>query len=140
MGHGAVAGGKGMEFRSTRALRGSRLHDVADVMLKTKTYGAGRICMVDGCGTRLSAYNPSSVCALHGGAWQDDYRRTTRKATQREEITRHCTFEQCGREFTTTNPAKKYCSDACRMKAFQARVMESRRVGDEEIVPVRRAS
>ena len=26
-----------------------------------------RICMVDGCGTRLSAYNPSSVCALHGG-------------------------------------------------------------------------
>ena len=70
-----------MEFRSTRALRGSRLHDVADVMLKTKTYGAGRICMVDGCGTRLSAYNPSSVCALHGGAWQDDYHRTTRKAT-----------------------------------------------------------
>ena len=139
MGHGAAAGGREMELRSTKALRGSRLHDVADAMLKTKTYGAGRICMVDGCGTRLSAYNPSSVCALHGGAWQDDYHRTTRKATQREEITRHCAFEQCGREFTTTNPAKKYCSDACRMKAFQARVMESRHVGDE-IVSVRRAS
>ena len=37
-------------------------------------------------GLRLSAYNPSSVCALHGGAWQDDYHRTARKATQREEI------------------------------------------------------
>ena len=104
---------------------------MADAMLKTKTYGAGRVCMVDGCGTRLSAYNPSSVCALHGGAWQDDYHRTTRKATQREEITRHCAFEQCGREFATTNPAKKYCSDACRMKAFQARVMESRRMSDD---------
>ena len=112
---------------------------MADAMLKTKTYGAGRVCMVDGCGTRLSAYNPSSVCALHGGAWQDDYHRTTRKATQREEITRHCAFEHCGREFTTTNPAKKYCSDACRMRAFQARVMESRRMSDD-VTAVRRAS
>lgn len=108
-------------------------------MLKTRTYGSGRICMVEGCGTRLSAYNPSSVCALHGSAWQDDYHRTTRKATQREELTRSCAFERCGREFTTTNPAKKYCSDACRMKAFQARVMESRRAG-ERVGSVRRAS
>jgi len=127
-----------MEFRSTRALRGSRLQDVADVMLKTKTYGVGRICIVDGCGTRLSAYNPSSVCALHGGAWQDDYHRSTRKASQREEITRRCAFEPCSREFTTTNPAKKYCSDACRMKAFQARVVAARHLCDVD--SVRRAS
>ena len=26
----------------------------------------------------------------------------------------------------TSNPAKKYCSDACRMRAFQARVVASR--------------
>lgn len=128
-----------MEFRSTRALRGSTLHHVADAMLKTRTYGAGRICMVDGCGTRLSAYNPSSVCALHGGSWEEEYHRSTRKATQREEIARHCAFEQCGREFATTNPAKKYCSDACRMKAFQARVMRTRRTADDAI-PIRRAS
>lgn len=127
-----------MEFRSTRALHGSRLHDVADVMLKTKTYGVGRICTVEGCGTRLSAYNPSNVCAMHGGAWQDEYHHTARRARQREEITRHCAFEQCGREFTTTNPVKKYCGDACRMKAFQARVMESRRRGEADAV--RRAS
>jgi len=127
-----------MELRSWRSLRGSRLHDVADTMLKTKTYGAGRVCVVEGCGTRLSAYNPSSVCALHGGAWQDDYHRSTRKASQREEIARRCAFEPCGREFATTNPAKKYCSDACRMKAFQARVMAARRMGD--VSDVRRAS
>lgn len=128
-----------MEFRRTRAIRGSRLQDVADAMLKTRTYGAGRICMVDGCGTRLSAYNPSSVCALHGGSWEAEYHPATRKAAQREEISRHCAFEQCGREFTTTNPAKKYCSDACRMKAFQARVIDARRSGDEA-AEVRRAS
>jgi hypothetical protein len=138
MGHGATAGGEIMEFRSTRALRGNRLHDVADVMLKTRTYGIGRICIIDGCGTRLSAYNPSSVCALHGGAWQDDYHRSARKASRREEITRRCAFEPCGREFTTTNPAKKYCSDACRMKAFQARVMTARRMS--AVGSVRRAS
>jgi len=127
-----------VEFRSTKAFHGSRLRDVTDVMLKTKTYGVGRICIVDGCGTRLSAYNPSSVCALHGGAWQDDYHRSTRKASHREEITRRCAFEPCSREFTTTNPAKKYCSDACRMKAFQARVMAARRMGD--VHTARRAS
>ena len=95
-------------------------------MLRTKTYGAGRICKVDGCDTRLSAYNPSAVCALHGGGWKDEYRHSTRKARQREETTRVCAFEACGREFVTANPAKKYCSDACRMRAFQARVLTTR--------------
>lgn len=119
-----------MEHRSAKSLRGRSLHSVADDMLKTRTYGVGRICIMDGCGTRLSAYNPSSVCALHGGAWQDDFQRSARKSSQREEITRRCAFEPCAREFMTTNPAKKYCRDACRMKAFQARVMAARRMGD----------
>jgi len=119
-----------MEHRSAKSLRGRSLHSVADDMLKTRTYGIGRICVVDGCGTRLSAYNPSSVCALHGGAWQDDFHRSARKSSRREETTRRCAFEPCGREFMTTNPAKKYCSDACRMRAFQARVMTARRMGD----------
>lgn len=127
-----------MEHRSVKLLRGRSLHSVADDMLKTRTYGVGRICIRDGCGTRLSAYNPSSVCALHGGAWQDDFQRSARKSSQREEITRRCAFEPCGREFMTTNPAKKYCRDACRMKAFQARVMAARRMGD--MCGARRAS
>lgn len=129
-----------MEYRSSSALRGRRLSCTSDSMLKTKTYGVGRICAVEGCGTRLSAYNPSSVCALHSGAWQDDFQRSARKASQREEIARRCAFEGCGREFTTTNPAKKYCCDACRMRAFQARVVAARRVGDPSIPGARRAS
>ncbi len=127
-----------MEHRSAKSLRGRSLHSVADDMLKTRTYGVGRICIMDGCGTRLSAYNPSSVCALHGGAWQDDFQRSARKSSQREEITRRCAFEPCDREFVTTNPAKKFCRDACRMKAFQARVMAARRMGD--MCGARRAS
>jgi hypothetical protein len=127
-----------MDVRSTRSLRGRSLYSVADEMLKTKTYGSGRICAVEGCGTRLSAYNPSTMCALHGGSWQDEYHRASRKASQREELTRRCAFEPCSREFTTTNPAKKYCTDACRMKAFQARVMAARRMGD--VSDARRAS
>jgi hypothetical protein len=127
-----------MEFRSTNAFRGRRLHSVADQMFKTKTYGVGRICRVEGCGTRLSAYNPSSVCALHGGSWQEDYHHSTRRSSQREELGRRCAFEPCSREFTTTNPAKKYCSDACRMKAFQARVMAARHL--DAAGQVRRAS
>jgi hypothetical protein len=31
------------------------------------TFGRGRVCAHDGCGTRLSTYNPLPVCALHGG-------------------------------------------------------------------------
>jgi hypothetical protein len=103
---------------------------LADDMLKTKTYGAGRVCIVGGCGTFLSAYNPSGVCALHGGAWQDDFHRSAHKSSTRGEITRRCSFEPCAREFMTTNTAKKYCTDACRMRAFQARVLAARRMGD----------
>jgi len=119
-----------MEHRSAQSLRGRGLHSVADDMLKTKTYGVGRICIMDGCGTYLSAYNPSGICALHGGAWQEDYNHSGRRSSRREEATRRCAFEPCAREFMTTNTAKKYCSDACRMRAFQARVMRARAMGD----------
>ena len=119
-----------MEHHSARSLRARGLHSVADDMLKTRTYGVGRICIVDGCGTLLSAYNPSSVCALHGDAWQDDGHHSAHKSIRREDITRPCAFQPCEREFTTANPAKRYCSDACRMRAFQARVMAARRMGD----------
>lgn len=129
-----------MEFRSSTALRGRRLLSTSDAMFKTRTYGTGRICAVEGCGTRLSAYNPSSVCALHSGAWQDEVARLVRKDSQREEFTRRCAFDGCGREFTTVNPAKKYCCDACRMRAFQARVVAARRVGDPSVPGARRAS
>jgi hypothetical protein len=129
-----------MELRSTSVFRGRSLPRTSTDMLKTRTYGLGRICAIDGCGTRLSAYNPSNVCALHSGAWQDDDHAGARKASRRDEIMRRCVFESCGREFTTSNPAKKYCSDACRMRAFQARVVAARRVGDPSLPGARRAS
>jgi hypothetical protein len=111
-------------------------------MIHTKTYGQGRVCVVEGCDTLLSAYNPSGVCALHGGGWKDELRRSTRKQRPREEATRYCSFVSCGREFVTSNPAKKYCSDACRMRAFQARIVASRPAvpGREPLQAVRRAS
>jgi hypothetical protein len=31
-----------------------------------RTYGRGRTCMVEGCNTRLSLYNPTVRCSLHG--------------------------------------------------------------------------
>ena len=131
-----------MDYRSSRGLRGHRVSMKVDEMIRTKTYGQGRVCMVDGCDTLLSAYNPSGVCALHGGGWRDELKRTTRKHRPREEATRYCSYDACGREFVTGNPAKKYCSDACRMRAFQARVVASRQSATtrETLQTARRAS
>lgn len=131
-----------MDYRSTKGLRGHRVSMKVDGMIRTKTYGQGRVCVIDGCDTLLSAYNPSSVCALHGGGWKDELRRATRKQRLREETTRYCSFDACGREFVTSNSAKKYCSDACRMRAFQARIVATRQAapGREPLRGVRRAS
>jgi len=129
-----------MEFRSANAFRGHRILSAADDLSRARTYGSGRVCAVPGCGTVLSAYNPSDVCALHSGAWRDASPQAARKLSQREELTRRCAFEPCSREFTTTNPSKKYCSDACRMRAFQARVTAARRLADTGAAQERRAS
>jgi len=129
-----------MEFRSANAFRGHRILSAADDLSRARTYGSGRVCAVPGCGTVLSAYNPSEVCALHSGAWRDEAHQAARKLTQREELTRRCAFEPCSREFTTTNPARKYCGDACRMRAFQARVTAARRLSETAAVQERRAS
>ena len=91
--------------------------------------------MVEGCGTRLSAYNPSSVCTLHAGAWHEEYHHAAGAPSHREEISRRCALDLCGRDFVTTNPAKKYCCDACRMKAFQARMLAARLMGDVSAHP-----
>ena len=31
-----------------------------------RTYRRGRTCTVEGCNTRLSLYNPSARCSIHG--------------------------------------------------------------------------
>lgn len=54
---------------STYARRGhwSRLLDGTDLVSgrPVRTHGRGRRCMVEGCDTRLSLYNPNPRCALH---------------------------------------------------------------------------
>jgi hypothetical protein len=32
-----------------------------------RSFGAARTCEADGCGTRLSRYNPDSYCSVHRG-------------------------------------------------------------------------
>ena len=40
---------------------------------------SARTCGQDGCHTRLSRYNQSTVCAEHAG-WQDNLKRRSRSA------------------------------------------------------------
>ena len=84
-----------------------------------RSYGAGRVCAAAGCTTRLSRYNPSDVCSLHvRSASAVTEHRLRRDAPV---LTRRCAYRPCGHEFTTANTARKYCSDRCRMRAFQER-------------------
>jgi len=90
------------------------------------TYGSGRVCAAEGCTTVLSSYNPSPFCCLHGHGWARE-RSEQRQYRARPELTRVCAFAACGHEFVTTNPHRKYCSDRCRMRAFQQRLTLQRR-------------
>jgi hypothetical protein len=94
---------------------------------RPRTYGAGRVCATEGCGTVLSSYNPSAVCCLHSQGWTVKRSSVERRVRERPELVETCQNAQCGTEFVTTNPAKKYCSDRCRMQAFQARVAADRK-------------
>jgi hypothetical protein len=78
------------------------------------------VCSAEGCDTVLSSYNPTTMCAVHE-------RRVTRieDAPSRRLLgplrTVECAFSECVNTFITRNPRRKYCSDSCRMKAFQRR-------------------
>ena len=84
-----------------------------------RTYGDGRVCAARGCVTLLSRYNPSEFCAVHGRSAVDLGEHRHRRAAPL--LTRRCAYAPCGHEFTTANAARKYCSDRCRMRAFQER-------------------
>ncbi len=85
-----------------------------------RSFGHGRVCSAEGCTTVLSRYNPSEVCAVHE-------RRLVRieDAPARRLLgpllVVQCAFDECEETFATRNPRRKYCSDSCRMKAFQRR-------------------
>jgi hypothetical protein len=84
-----------------------------------RTYGSGRTCAVAGCTTKLSRYNPSVYCSLHAKLIPLPSERRQRRDVPM--MTRTCAYTPCGNEFTTANAARKYCSDRCRMRAFQER-------------------
>jgi hypothetical protein len=56
------AGGPGTQLDVNGRLRRFHAGRLAD---RIKDYGAGRLCEVPGCATRLSIYNPERRCALH---------------------------------------------------------------------------
>lgn len=93
---------------------------------RPRTYGAGRVCTADGCDTVLSSYNPSTVCCLHSQGWTIHRRSVERHAPGRPKLVGTCQNSRCSQPFVTTNPAKKYCCDRCRMQAFQRRAMTAR--------------
>ncbi len=85
-------------------------------MSGSRTHARGRVCAAPGCATVLSVYNPDALCALHHSL--EDHHRQAARA--RGPLTaRSC--ETCGAPFQAASPARRFCSDACRMTAFYAR-------------------
>ena len=78
-----------------------------------RTYARDRVCRAGDCGTVLSAYNPSSFCALHERPLLRP-RRARRQAAERA-------CENCAASFETARQMQRYCSDRCRMAAFARR-------------------
>jgi hypothetical protein len=88
-----------------------------------RVFQADRRCRMEGCSTVLSIYNPSAYCSLH------QQRETLRRERQRDRQTlqRICANRCCEQTFVTSNPARVYCSDRCRMNAFQQRRQAAKR-------------
>jgi hypothetical protein len=82
---------------------------------RPRTWQGGRTCAIDGCGTVLSIYNSSRFCSLHTVEVRVAERRKPDRAV------RLVACAHCGQEFETKNPARRYCSDHCRMAAYTAR-------------------
>ena len=104
-----------------------RVHTIAEIEgpdVKPVTYGCGRVCAVFGCGTLLSMYNPSALCALH----KERLILTTATGRNRARpiIEHRCVNADCGAIFLTQNPQRLYCSKRCRMVVFQRRRTERR--------------
>jgi endogenous inhibitor of DNA gyrase (YacG/DUF329 family) len=82
---------------------------------RPRTWEVGRTCAATGCATILSIYNSSRFCSLHSTEIDVAERRKPRRAM------RLVACEHCGKQFETNNPMRKYCSDRCRMAAYNAR-------------------
>jgi predicted Zn-ribbon and HTH transcriptional regulator len=83
-----------------------------------RTFPTGRVCEAPECTTVLSTYNPQLLCAVHAILDRDAPRSHKR---QRELPLFERTCEHCGFVFETGNLRKRFCSDKCRVAAFQQR-------------------
>ena len=90
---------------------------------RVRVFQADRRCREEGCITVLSIYNPSAYCSLHD---RPQHGRRGRQSS-RQVVQRVCANEACAEPFVTTNPARVYCSDRCRMSAFQQRRQAEKR-------------
>ena len=81
---------------------------------RVHVYKRGRTCAHDGCATILSIYNPAKYCSAHLREAQARRRRPVLAS-------REVSCENCGIQFETANPHRKYCSDRCRMASFARR-------------------
>jgi predicted nucleic acid-binding Zn ribbon protein len=96
--------------------RGSRVFAPSAGNVKISAYSRGRTCAAEGCATILSTYNPSAYCSVHE---PQDLVRRHRQRMSRPLEERAC--PQCGEVFETANPRRRFCSDRCRVAAFQQR-------------------
>ena len=88
---------------------------------QVRSFGVGRVCVAAGCPTILSAYNPSSWCAVHDRlSPQARKGRGTRPPTD----SRTCANPACGTVFESANARHEYCSDDCRGLASRPQTAE----------------
>jgi endogenous inhibitor of DNA gyrase (YacG/DUF329 family) len=99
---------------------------------RVRSYATGRTCGHGECDTILSVYNPAKYCAVHAGLAIGRKRSMPRPVTE-------VVCARCGVTFETANPARKFCSDRCRMAAFarrkRAAVRAERRLQQEQQAP-----
>ena len=112
-----------MSYHHTSTGQGGRVvAGAVDKRCRVQIYAAGRVCIVEGCDTKLSRYNPSPACACHTASLGSQPNKPKARASRPEPAPRSCAYELCGREFLTTNVRREYCSDACRMRAWSFRL------------------
>ena len=93
---------------------------------QVSVFGRGRVCAAADCATILSAYNPSAHCGVHEPP--EVSRKPGPGCTGRPLETRLCGNPLCGRAFESRHAKRQYCSDRCRMQAFQERRLVSQAV------------
>jgi endogenous inhibitor of DNA gyrase (YacG/DUF329 family) len=95
-------------------------------------HARGRRCGCEGCDTILSIYNPTDYCGLHARDCEPEEATFTRRRNDGDVISRTCAYEGCQHTFETANARRAYCSDRCRMAAFEQRRKRQRMAAQQQ--------